>query len=285
MAAKSADVPLMRVLLELGADPKIATTDGTSALMAAAGVGVYGPGESPGTAEEAFEAVKLAFDVGGGNVNDANTDGETALLGAVYRGGAVPVIQFLADKGARLDAENKKHWTPLIAAEGVVYASSGIRRYPEAAALIRKLMRERGLAIPDIEHIGGAVPVVKATRLATNARTNWDGVYTDAQAQRGRDVYRRACAVCHLDTLEGDAVSPPLVGPPFLRRFDGQTAHEMVQAVRASMPQNAPDTLGDRGYVDLIAFLLNANGGRTGALELPLDVAELEKIVITAEQP
>jgi ankyrin repeat protein len=284
MAAKSADVPLMRVLLELGADPKIATADGTSALMAAAGVGVYGPGESPGTAEEAYEAVKLAFEVGGGDVNGANKVGVTALLGAVYRGGAVPVIQFLADMGARLDAENKKHWTPLIAAEGVVYASSGIRRYPEAAALIRKLMRERGLAIPTIEHIGGAVPVVKTTMLATNARTNWDGVYTDAQAQRGRDVYRRACAVCHLDTLAGDAVSPPLIGPAFLGRFDGQTAHEMVQAVRASMPQNAPDTLGDRAYVDLIAFLLNANGGRTGASELPLDVAELEKIVIIAEQ-
>jgi ankyrin repeat protein/mono/diheme cytochrome c family protein len=284
MAAKSADVPLMRVLLESGADPKITTNDGTSPLMAAAGVGVYGPGESPGTAEEAFEAVKLAFEAGGNDVNAANKDGETALLGAVYRGGAVPVIQFLADKGARLDAENKKHWTPLVAAEGVVYASSGIRRYPEAAALIRKLMRERGLAIPEIEHIGGAAPVVKATALAANARTNWDGVYTDAQAQRGRDVYRRACAVCHLDTLEGDAVSPRLTGPAFLGRFNGQTAHEMVQAVRASMPQNAPDTLGDRAYVDLIAFLLNANGGRPGASELPLDVAELEKIVITAEQ-
>ena len=284
MAAKSADVPLMRVLLDGGADPKITTNDGTSALMAAAGVGVYGPGESPGTAEEAFEAVKLAFQVGGGDVNGANKDGETALLGAVYRGGAVPVIQFLADKGARLDAENKKHWTPLIAAEGVVYASSGIRRYPEAAALIRKLMRERGLVIPEIEHIGGAVPVVKTTPLAAHARTNWDGVYTDAQAQRGSDVYRRACAVCHLAGLEGDAVSPALVGPSFLGRFAGQTAHEMVQAVRASMPQNAPDTLGDRAYVDLIAFLLAANGGRTGASELPLDVAELEKVVITAEQ-
>jgi len=284
MAAKSADVPLMRVLLDCAADPKVTTTDGTSALMAAAGVGVYGPGESPGTAEEAFEAVKLAFEVGGGDVNGANKDGETALLGAVYRGGAVPVIQFLADKGARLDAPNKKQWTPLVAAEGVVYASSGIRRYPEAAALIRKLMREHGLAIPDIEHIGGAVPVVKATPLAANARTNWDGVYTDAQAQRGRDVYRRACAVCHLDTLEGDAVSPPLLGPGFLGRFNGQTAHEMVQAVRASMPQNAPDTLGDRAYVDLIAFLLDANGGRSGASELPLDVGELEKIVIAPER-
>jgi hypothetical protein len=50
------------------------------------------------------------------------------------------------------------------------------------------------------------------------------------------------------------------------------------------MPQNAPDTLGDRAYVDLLAFLLNANGARSGASELPLDVAELEKIVINADR-
>jgi ankyrin repeat protein len=281
MAAKSADVPLMRVLLELGADPKIKTTDGTSALMVAAGVGVYGPGESPGTHEEALEAVKLAFEVGGGDVNDANRDGETALLGAVYRGGAVPVIQFLADKGAKLDVPNKKQWTPLLAAEGVVYASSGIRRYPEAAALIRRLMREKGLPIPEIVRDGGAVPIVKAADSSPpGSKTIWDGVFTDQQARRGQQVYQRACAACHLDSLQGDAVSPPLTGSGFLARFSGQSAHEMVQNLRASMPQNAPDSLGDRAYIDLVSYLLKANGSKTGALELPLDVAELEKIAV-----
>jgi ankyrin repeat protein len=281
MAAKSADVPLMRVLLELGADPTIKTADGTSALMVAAGVGVYGPGESPGTHEEALEAVKLAFEVGGGDVNDANRDGETALLGAVYRGGAVPVIQFLADQGAKLDVGNKKQWTPLLAAEGVVYASSGIRRYPEAAALIRKLMREKGLPIPEIVRDGGAVPIVKAAdSSAPGIKTNWDGVFTDQQVERGQQVYQRACAACHLDSLQGDNVSPPLIGRGFLARFTGLSAHEMVQNLRASMPQNAPDSLGDRAYVDLVSYLLKANGSRAGALELPLDVAELEKITI-----
>jgi uncharacterized protein len=284
MAAKSADVPLMRVLLVCGADPKIKTADGTSALMVAAGVGVYGPGESPGTHEEALEAVKLAYEVGG-DVNDINRDGETALHGAVYRGGAVPVIQFLADKGVKLDVENKKKWTPLLAAEGVVYASSGIRRYPEAAALIRKLMRDRGLPVPEFERNGGAAPIVKATTLPMTSRTNWDGVYTDSQAQRGRQVYERSCAVCHLDNLQGDAVSPPLVGPTFLAQFAASTAHEMVQGIRSTMPQNAPDTLGDRAYVDLISYLLKANGSRAGAVELSLDVAELEKIIITDQPP
>ena len=284
MAAKSADVPLMRLLLELGADPSIKTNDGTSALMVAAGVGVYGPGESPGTHEEALEAVKVAFEAGGGDVNDANRDGETAMLGAVYRGGAVPVIQFLAEKGARLDVPNKKQLTPLLAAEGVVYASSGIRRYPEAAALIRKLMRERGLPIPEIVRDGGAVPIVKAGAVSVSGKTNWDGVFAEGQARRGQQVYQRACAACHLDALQGDAVSPALVGSAFMARFTGQTVHEMVQNLRGSMPQNAPDSLGDRAYVDLVAFLLQANGSPSGPLELPLDVAELERITVV-ERP
>ena len=119
MAAKSDDVPLMRVLLELGADPKLTTDEGTTALMVAAGVGIWAPGENPGTHEEALAAVKLALEAGGGAVNDVNQNGETALHGAVYRGGAIPVIQFLADNGARLDVVNKKGWTPLRITEGI----------------------------------------------------------------------------------------------------------------------------------------------------------------------
>ena len=62
LAAKSDDVPLMRVLLEIGADPSLTTDVGTTALMAAAGVGIWAPGESPGTHEEALAAVKLALE-------------------------------------------------------------------------------------------------------------------------------------------------------------------------------------------------------------------------------
>jgi ankyrin repeat protein len=287
MAAKTADVPLMRVLLESGADPKLKSADGTSAIMVAAGVGVYGPGESPGTHEEALAAVKLAYEVGGGDVNDANKDGETALHGAVYRGGAVPVIQFLVDKGARLDVYNKKRWTPLFAAEGVVYASSGIRRYPDAAALLRKLMLERGIQADQSGRITNMSAPVKASvdaAPAAAARTNWDGVYSEEQAARGQKVYTRACTVCHLDTLQGDSVSPTLLGPSFFARFPSLTALEMVTAIRSSMPQNAPDSLGDQAYVDLVSYLLKANGSRSGPSELKTDVAELEKIIIT-DQP
>ncbi len=278
MAAKSADVPLMRALLAAGADPTIKTNDGTSALMVAAGVGVYGPGESPGTHDEALEAVKLAYEVGGGDVNDVNKDGETALLGAVYRGGAVPVIQFLSDKGARFDVENKKKWSPLLAAEGVVYASSGIRRYPEAAALIRRLMREKGLRVPVYEQTGASAPVL---RVPETTRTILDGVFTNAQADRGQQAYAQACAVCHFDNLQGDRVSPPLTGPAFTARYVGGTLLEMVSTIRGSMPQNAPDTLGDQRYVDIVSYLLKANGFPTGGGELSLDPASLDQILFT----
>jgi uncharacterized protein len=154
LAAKSVDVPLMRVLLDEGADPSLTTDRGTTALMVAAGVGIWAPGENPGTPEEALAAVKLAFEVGGGAVGDIDMDGETALHGAVYRGGAVAVIQFLMDNGAgvSLNVVNKKGWMPVTAADGVEYTPNVLKRYPEAADLLRRMMRERGLPVPEPVH-------------------------------------------------------------------------------------------------------------------------------------
>jgi ankyrin repeat protein len=147
LAAKSVDVPLLRVLLECGADPKIKTNNNTTPLMVAAGVGIWAPGENPGTHEEALTAVNLILDLGA-DVNAIDDNGDTALHGAVYRGGAIPVIQVLADKGARLDVVNKKGWMPVTAADGVEYTPAVLKRYPEAAALLRRLMRDRGLPVP-----------------------------------------------------------------------------------------------------------------------------------------
>jgi ankyrin repeat protein len=149
LAAKAADVPYMQTLLELGADPAITTEQGTTALMAAAGVGIWAPGENPGTHEEALAAVKLAFEVGGGDVNDVDANGETALHGAVYRGGAIPTIEFLAARGAKLDVVNSYGWMPLTVADGVEYTPAVLKRYPEAAALLRRLLAEQGLPVPE----------------------------------------------------------------------------------------------------------------------------------------
>jgi ankyrin repeat protein len=284
MAAKSDDVPLMRVLLENGADASLTTRRGTTALMAAAGVGIWAPGENPGTHEEALAAVKLALQAGGGKVNDIDQDGETALHGAVYRGGAIPVIQFLIDQGATLDVKNKKGWTPVVVADGVEYTPAVLKRYPEAAALLRKTMRERGLPVPPPTHSAEApaVPAAEAQAApAAGGRTMWDGVFSEDQAGRGQKIYAVSCAPCHKTDLLGDSGTPALAGADFFSRFNASSVDDLVKTIRASMPQDAPDSLGTPAYVDLVGYLLKANGGPAGAAELSQDSAVLKQIRIT----
>ena len=282
LAAKSADVPLMKVLLESGADARITTNNGTTPLMAAAGVGIWAPGENPGTHEEALAAVKLAFDAGSSDVNAIDKEGETALHGAVYRGGAIPVMRFLIDKGARLDVVNKKGWTPLTAADGVEYTPAVLKRYPEAAALLRRTLRERGMPVPDSTQPGAGGAGAPRTAVQDARSTIWEGVYTEAQAKRGEDAYLRACAKCHADDLLGSTNAPALVGQPFFARFDRTSADDVIDVIRRTMPQEAPDTLGMPAYADIAAYLFKTNGSPAGKAELPTDRAKLREILVTS---
>ncbi|HZJ32435.1 MAG TPA: ankyrin repeat domain-containing protein [Vicinamibacterales bacterium] len=283
LAAKADDVPLMRVLLECGADAHMATNNGTTPLMAAAGVGIWAPGENPGTHEEALAAVKLAFEAGG-DVNAIDKEGETALHGAVYRGGAIPVIQFLIDKGSRLDVVNKKGWTPLTAADGVEYTPAVLKRYPEAAALLRRTMRERGMPVPDSTQPGAGGAGSPRLAVQDARSTIWDGVYTEEQAKRGEQSYAKSCAKCHAEDLLGSTNAPALIGQPFFARFDRQTADDLLDVIRRTMPQEAPDTLGIPVYADIVSYVLRSNGAPGGKLELPADRAKLRDILVTSRQ-
>jgi len=120
LAAKSADIELMRCLKMNGADATLMTAENVTPLEAAAGVGVYRVSESPGSNEEAFEAVKLAFELGSRDVNWVDGNGNTAMHGGALRGSNA-IVRFLFDKGAKLDVVNKIGWTPLTIAEGVFY--------------------------------------------------------------------------------------------------------------------------------------------------------------------
>jgi uncharacterized protein len=76
-------------------------------------------------------------------LGDMRWNGSTALHGAAMRGSNA-LVQFLVDRGAKLDARNKLGWTPLMCAEGVFVANTE-KDWPETVLLIRKLMSERGL--------------------------------------------------------------------------------------------------------------------------------------------
>ena len=199
-------------------------------------------------------------------MNAIDKEGETALHGAVYRGGAIPVIQFLIDKGARLDVVNKKGWTPLTVADGVEYTPAVLKRYPEAAALLRKTLRERGLPVPDSTQPGASGAGAPRDRRAGARSTIWNGVFTEEQAKRGEQTYAKSCAKCHAEDLLGSTNAPALVGQAFFARFDRQSADDVLDVIRRTMPQEAPDTLGMPAYADIVSYLLKSNGasGREG---------------------
>jgi uncharacterized protein len=146
LAAKSCDVPMMQVLVDLGGDPFLGNVDGDTPLMVAAGVGVYSQGESPGEPEESAEAVKMLLGLGA-SVNDVDKNGETALHGPAWRG-SNEAVTLLVNAGARLDVRNKRGWLPLTIADGVYY-NARVMMNLHTAKLLRELMVARGLDTSD----------------------------------------------------------------------------------------------------------------------------------------
>jgi uncharacterized protein len=136
-AALSGDIEVMRLLLASGADPNIATVQGSTALMAAAGIN-WIPGQTFTRSEADYvEAVKLCLERGA-PVNAANSLGLTAMHGAANRGWT-SIMQILADHGAVLDAKDKEGRTPMVFAKGIFLAVRPPVAKPEAIALLNKL--------------------------------------------------------------------------------------------------------------------------------------------------
>lgn len=172
-AAQSSDLVLMRLLLDRGADPNIATNVGVTPLQVAAGIG-WVEGITHEWSEEAnVETVKLLLSLG----NDPNAQaqtGRTALHGAGHKG-ATKVIQVLVDAGAKVDQKDfgqsgndaggrlaYHRYLPVDYADGLlrIGTQSAIVQ-PEAGALLRKLMAERGLPTPPLHRTIDSVCVVE----------------------------------------------------------------------------------------------------------------------------
>jgi ankyrin repeat protein len=136
-AALAGDVEVMHLLLEHHANPNVTTYNGTTALMAAAGVNwtvaqTYDEGP-----EKLLEAVKLAAALGN-DVNAVNSMGVTALHGAANRG-SNEIIKFLVEKGARLDAADNQGRTAMTWARGVFLATHPPELKPQTVALLKQL--------------------------------------------------------------------------------------------------------------------------------------------------
>ncbi len=145
-AADRSDVPLIRLLLDLGADPFLPNFNNTMPLLAAAGVGTQEPQEEAGEESESLEAVKLFLDLGA-DINGVNSNGDTAMHGAAYN--MYPrVVNLLADRGADPQVwknRNKFGRTPLFIAEG--HSGRLPRPDPPTLAAITELMLAAGLSM------------------------------------------------------------------------------------------------------------------------------------------
>ena len=112
-----------------------------------------------------------------------------------------------------------------------------------------------------------------------------DGVYTDAQAERGKKVYGETCTVCHGATLKGsDIGGPPLLGPDFINGWKAMSLGALLNKINMDMPSNAPGTLMPEQYADVLAYVLSVNKYPAGMKELPIDPVAL-KPVRMAEPP
>ena len=133
---------------------------------------------------------------------------------------------------------------------------------------------------------GGFLSAVKPDRQAggqaaaqqgrDSRQTVWDGVYSASQASKGHDEFEWTCVKCHRGG-EG----PPVTGPEFLNRWVGHTVGELFAKVRKSMPEDDPGSLTDTQYINLVAYLLEANGFPAGSADLTPD-SKLLHFVLSA---
>jgi ankyrin repeat protein len=172
-ASQSGDLELMKLLLARGADPKIATALGVTALHVAAGIGWVEGITNEWSPQATYEAVKLLIELGL-DVNAQADTGRVALHGAAHKG-RTDVIQILADHGARLDVrdygntDNRGGKLAVHTWQAVDYADGLVRvgvqsaiAHPEAGLLLRKLMTAKGLEIPPVGRTLDSICITEA---------------------------------------------------------------------------------------------------------------------------
>jgi mono/diheme cytochrome c family protein len=110
----------------------------------------------------------------------------------------------------------------------------------------------------------------------------WDGVYTTAQADRGKDLYVRHCSACHTLELAGGEMTP-LAGQEFLAHWDGKSIEDLLSLIQETMPQDAVGSLPRPTDVDIISFVLQSNRFPAGTNELK-DSPDLKSTFIKARK-
>ncbi len=126
--------------------------------------------------------------------------------------------------------------------------------------------------------------VVRAQTPAVPMRSVWEGVYTDAQARHGAQIYVSDCASCHGKQLNGIDDAPSLAGKEFMDSWDGRTLGALLAQMR-KMPRDAPGRLSPTEYADTMAYILSVNKFPPGKNDLPQENEPLRKIRLDLAKP
>jgi cytochrome c len=144
-------------------------------------------------------------------------------------------------------------------------------------------MRLRSLAFAAIALAAAAPSLVIAQQAAM--RSVWDGVYTSAQAERGKTAFGENCAKCHGGQLQGMDEIPPLAGGHFMADWETQSIADLVQRIHNTMPLDNPGALSTASSTDVVAYLLSQNQIPAGAAELPTESSMQSQIRIDPTKP
>lgn len=126
------------------------------------------------------------------------------------------------------------------------------------------------------EHLAAQSAESDSTSEARVEEVEAEGLYTEEQAERGREIFRDRCSVCHL--------SGQFRGSTFWFRWQGRRVLDLVDQLRATMPQDNPGGLSSRQYVDVVAYLFRLNRLPAGEEELPAQDARLRVIRIPEKE-
>ena len=99
-------------------------------------------------------------------------------------------------------------------------------------------------------------------------RSIWDGVYTSAQADKGKALFGDNCAKCHGGTLDGNDEIPALKGSHFMADWETQSVTDLIGRVHTTMPMDDPGKLSTPSATLVVSFLLQQNGLPAGSAEL-----------------
>jgi mono/diheme cytochrome c family protein len=123
--------------------------------------------------------------------------------------------------------------------------------------------------------------LIRQALFAQTASSTRDGVFTVEQAQRGKALYQKQCAMCHGNALEGIGKNAPLTGNVFLDKWTDQTLADLFMKTNATMPASSPGTMTPAETSQVLAYILNMNKFQSGKNPLPTDPDGLGAIRIT----